>query len=81
MKKIIALTLALILILSLAIPVSAVTPALRPPDLPEVPDISGSVRVELPDKVFDDWFAEHPIIIKPISRPSRWRWLAQIYVN
>jgi len=83
MKKIIALLLSLILILilSLAIPVSAVTPALRPPDLPEVPDISGSVHIELPEDYWETYFQDNPIIIKPISRPSRWRWLAQIYIN
>lgn len=81
MKKLIALTLALTLILSLAAPVSAVTPALRPPDLPEVPDISDDVHVELPEDYWDNYFEEHPVTIKPISRPSRWRWMAQIYIN
>lgn len=70
MKKIITLTLALLLVLSMAVPAYAVTPDLQPPDLPDVPDISGSVNVELPDKVFDDWFAEHPVTIKPEKIPA-----------
>lgn len=81
MKKIIALILSVLLILSMAIPAAAVTPTLRPPDLPEVPDISGSVHVELPEDYWDAYFQDNPIIIKPISRPSRWRWMAQIYIN
>lgn len=92
MKKIIPLLLSLLLILSLALPVAAVTPTLQPPDLPEVPDISGSVHVELPDKVFDDWFEDNPapilkpvnfkpvtIELQPVSRPSWWEWLVDKY--
>lgn len=81
MKKFIALILALVLILSLAIPAAAVTPTLQPPDLPDVPDISGSVHVELSEDYWDAYFRDNPITIKPISRPSRWRWMAQIYIN
>lgn len=90
MKKIIALLLALLLILSMAAPVAAVTPTLHPPDLPEVPDISGSVHVELPEDYWDAYFEEHPITVKPteglthidlqpISRPSWWEWLIGKY--
>lgn len=81
MKKIIALTLALILILSLAAPVSAVTPALRPPDLPDVPDITGSVHVELPDGYWSDYFQDNPINLRPISCPAWQHRLLQIYTN
>lgn len=81
MKKIIALILTLILILSLAIPAAAVTPALRPPDLPDIPDISGSVHVELSEDYWDAYFRDNPIILQSTYRPARWRWRVQIYAN
>ena len=61
MKKIIAIMLALVLVISMAIPVAAVPPKMQIPDLPEIPDVSGNVNVELPQTFWDRWFAGHPI--------------------
>ena len=70
MKKIITILLAVLLILSMAIPAMAVTPPLDTPASPSVPDISDDIHVEIPDEVFDDWFAEHPIVIEPTVEPT-----------
>ena len=60
-KKIIVLALVLVLIASMTVTAHAVTPKLDIPDLPEIPDLSGSVKVELSDSFWDRWFADHPI--------------------
>ena len=89
MKKIIALILSLLLLLSMAVPASAATPTLDIPDI-SIPDISGSIHVELPDEVLANWFEEHPapilkpiaikpIELQPISRPSWLEWLIGKY--
>ena len=70
MKKNIAILLALLLILSMAVPAAAVTPPLDTPASPTVPDISDDIHVEIPDEVFDDWFDEHPIVIEPTEAPT-----------
>ena len=70
MKKNIAILLALLLILSMAVPAAAVTPPLDTPASPTVPDISDGIHVEIPDEVFDDWFDEHPIVIEPTEAPT-----------
>ena len=54
MKKILAILLAVLLIMAMAIPALAVTPDLGVPDMPEIPDISDDVEIELPDGIFDD---------------------------
>lgn len=59
MKKITAILLALLLIMSLAMPAFAVTPPLQVPDMPEIPEIE--VEIDIPDQVFDDWFEENPL--------------------
>lgn len=68
MKKVFAILLALMLVAPMAVPAYAVTPALKVPNLPEIPDITDSVwenvTIHLPDNLWDDWFAKHPIIIK-----------------
>ena len=70
MKKNIAILLALLLILSMAVPAAAVTPPQDTPASPTVPDISDGIHVEIPDEVFDDWFDEHPIVIEPTVEPT-----------
>ena len=65
MKKIICFLVAVMLIASMAVTAHAVTPALKVPTLPVIPDISNSIKIELPDNFWDNfwdnWFAKHPI--------------------
>ena len=62
MKKIIAILLALILVLCLAVPALAVTPALPIPDMPEIPDISDDIDFGINfGGVIGDWIEEHPM--------------------
>ena len=58
MRKIIAFILALALIAAMSVPTFAVTPKweYKPVKLPEI-----KVSIKIPDKVFTDWLAEHPI--------------------
>ena len=70
MRKFIALLLALMLVLSLAISAYAATPTIKIPHI-EIPDISGSVKVELPQSFWNKWFAEHPISFITTIQPKR----------
>lgn len=70
MKKIIVFLMALCLIVCMTVPVFAVTPPLNTPAIPRVPDISDDIHVEISDEFFDDWFAEHPIVIEPTEAPT-----------
>lgn len=72
MKKIFAIILAVMLIASMTVSVHAVTPKFDL-DLPEIPNISGSVKVEIPDTVFDNWFKEHTFKID-FSKIKLWGW-------
>lgn len=58
MKKTICIMLAVMLILAVSVPTFACTPRweYKPVKIPEI-----KVSVEIPDKVFADWFKEHPI--------------------
>ena len=58
MRKIIVLLLAVALIAALAVTAFAVTPRWenKPVKLPRI-----KVSVKIPDKVFTDWFKDHPI--------------------
>ena len=58
MRKSIVFILTLALIVSMAVSAYAVTPKweYKPVKLPQV-----KVSIKIPDKVFDDWFKEHPI--------------------
>lgn len=60
MKKIIVFILTLALIVSMAVSAYAVTPKweYKPVKLPQI-----KVSIKIPDKVFDDWFKEHPLNI------------------
>ena len=72
MKKILALILAVLLIASMAVPAYAVTPKYEFPDLPEIPDISDDIKIEIdiPDSFWDKWFQEHPIKLPTFKLPS-----------
>lgn len=89
MKKILAILLALILVLCLAAPALAVTPALPVPDIPEVPDIGDDITIEIPDDFWDDWFEANPgpplVPTEPVEEPpvligSGWiGWLRDLF--
>lgn len=72
MRKIFAIILAVMLMASVTVTTYAATPKLDL-DLPKIPDISGSVKVEIPDTVWDNWFKEHPIKID-FSKIKLWGW-------
>jgi hypothetical protein len=60
MKKILVFMFVMVLIVTMTVPAFAVTPTFKynPVKIPEI-----KVSVKIPDKVFDDWFKEHPIKI------------------
>lgn len=62
MRKIFALMLAIMIIMSMAISAYAATPTLRVPSI-KIPDISGSIEVKLPQSFWNNHFAKNPIII------------------
>lgn len=76
MKKIITIALALVLVASMTVTTHAATPKLDI-DLPEIPNISGSVKdnieIEVSDNFWDNWFKEHPIKID-FSKIKLWGW-------
>lgn len=63
MKKLIVLLITIALVLSMAVPVAAATPALQIPDVPQISKID--IKVNLDKQVYDNavekWFAENPI--------------------
>ena len=63
MKKIIAILLSLVLVLSIPVTAHAVTPTFQIPDVPQISNIK--IDVKLPEGVAENavqkWFAEHPI--------------------
>lgn len=71
MRKIYAIMLAVMLIASMTVTTYAATPKLDI-DLPEIPDISGSVNVEVSDNTWDNWFKEHPFKID--FSKIKWGW-------
>lgn len=58
MRQIFAILLAVMLIASTTVSAYAVTPPLGVPDMPEIPDISDNIEIELPDGVFDDYIPD-----------------------
>ena len=61
MKKIIVLVMVIALFASMAVTAHAATPTMKVPNLPKIPNISGSVEVKLSDDFWDNWFREHPL--------------------
>lgn len=60
MKRIICMLLTVMLIAAMTVPACAVTPKWEY-HAPKIPEIK--VSINIPQKVFDDWFKEHPINI------------------
>ena len=58
MKKLICILFALVLIVSMTVTTHAATPKLNI-DLPEIPDISGSIEIDVTPAV-NNWLDEHP---------------------
>lgn len=61
MRKIFAILLTVMLIASMTVSTYAATPKLNI-DLPEIPNISGSVKIDVTPAV-NKWLDEHPIKI------------------
>lgn len=61
MKKFITFVIALAVVISMAVPAFAATPALKAPSIPNVSVPKISVKIDLPRSVFTNWFAEHPV--------------------
>lgn len=61
MRKIFALILAVMLVVSMAVPASACTPKLKIPSI-KIPEIK-NVEVTLSDSFWDNYFAKNPIKI------------------
>ena len=86
MKKIICILFALMLVISMAIPAFAVTPEIGVPDMPEIPDISDDVEIELPDGIFDDYIPDIDIDVElpeeptepPAEKPIRYNWCEMV---
>lgn len=72
MRKFIIVLLIIVTAISMTVTTHAVTPKLDI-DLPEIPDISGSVKVEVSDNTLDNWFKEHPFKID-FSKVKLWGW-------
>lgn len=70
MRKIFVIILAMMLIASMTVSTYAATPKLNL-DLPEIPNISGSVKVEVSDGFWDSWFKANPIKID-FSKLNLW---------
>lgn len=69
MKRVLTIVLALtLMVCSIPVAANAITPALKIPSMPTIPNFK--VNIELPQSVFDDWFAEHPIKLPTIQIPS-----------
>jgi hypothetical protein len=69
MKRVLTIVLALTLtVCSIPVAANAITPALKIPSMPTIP--SFKVNIELPQSVFDDWFAKNPIELPTAKIPN-----------
>lgn len=62
MKYIFKITIFIIAALTLSISAYAITPKINI-KIPKIPNISSSVKITIPDNVFNDWFNQHPVNI------------------
>ena len=75
MKKIFCMFIALLMVISMAVPAYAVTPALDVPDMPEIPDLSDDVDFGIDfGSIIGGWFEENPVLpltpTEPIEMPT-----------
>lgn len=69
MKKFFVIAVAIMLVVAMAIPAGAVTPALKIPKMPSVSDIKINITVgsdkddtvKISEDFWNRWFKEHPI--------------------
>ena len=69
--KFVAILIALIMVVAMAVPAYASTPALKAPNLPKISGIKINITVgtdetatvKLSENFWDRWFAEHPITL------------------
>ena len=72
MKKIITFVAALVMVVAMATPACAVTPALKVPDMPEISNIKIDITVgsdedddvKLSDLFWKRYFEKHPIVFR-----------------
>lgn len=70
MRNVFAILLAVVLMASMTVSAHAVTPKLNI-DLPEIPNISGSVKIDVTPAV-NKWLDEHPVKID--FSKIKWGW-------
>ena len=77
MKRLFVLFLIVMLIVSISVPVKAVTPQLKPVEMPEVPEI----HVEMNEGIMTNWLIEHPIKVPTYKRPCLilFNWLDRLF--
>jgi hypothetical protein len=69
MKRVLTIVLALtLMVCSIPMVANAITPALKIPSMPTIPNFK--VNIELPQSVFDDWFAKNPIDVPTVQIPG-----------
>lgn len=74
MKKILCMLIALLMVISMAVPAFAVTPDLDVPDMPEIPDISDDIDFGIDfGNIIGDWLGANPVPplvpTEPIEEP------------
>lgn len=63
-KRLFGFVLIIALLYAVAMPVGAVTPTLNPPSLPQIPDISDDIKIDVPDSAYDSWIEDHPVVLE-----------------
>ena len=63
MKKFLTLLFSFVLVLTTALPASAVTPSFTVPKLPDLSGIKFDFKFKIPEDYFEKWFEDHPIRI------------------
>jgi hypothetical protein len=62
-RKILVVATVIMIMVATTVTAYAITPKFNIPNIPSVPNISPSVKVELPNNFWDNWFKEHPLNI------------------